>query len=200
MAAIVDSIEISCRPEDIFSYATDFSHFPAWQGGRRVCTPGRRSFARHRLDSGRNPAGRPSRVGEDRGDHRAGSSPHVGGARCRRPAHGDRERHHRAARPRRALARNARPRLRRTRARQAARSARPPPGAEAATEKRATAEANTRALINLRSTTRGCGGHLAHHGASSLVNTASVAQSRRGCLLRTSKAESGHVANRGAAF
>jgi hypothetical protein len=33
MAAIVDSIEISCRPEDIFSYATDFSHFPAWQGG-----------------------------------------------------------------------------------------------------------------------------------------------------------------------
>jgi uncharacterized protein YndB with AHSA1/START domain len=31
MAAIVDSIEISRRPEDIFSYVTDPSHFPAWQ-------------------------------------------------------------------------------------------------------------------------------------------------------------------------
>jgi carbon monoxide dehydrogenase subunit G len=33
MAAIVDSIEISRRPEDVFAYATDFSHFPEWQGG-----------------------------------------------------------------------------------------------------------------------------------------------------------------------
>jgi uncharacterized protein YndB with AHSA1/START domain len=33
MAAIVESIEISRRPEDVFSYATDFSHFPEWQGG-----------------------------------------------------------------------------------------------------------------------------------------------------------------------
>jgi hypothetical protein len=32
MAAIVESIEISRRPEDVFSYATDFSHFPEWQG------------------------------------------------------------------------------------------------------------------------------------------------------------------------
>jgi uncharacterized protein YndB with AHSA1/START domain len=31
MAAIVDSIEISRRPEDIFSYVTDPSHFPEWQ-------------------------------------------------------------------------------------------------------------------------------------------------------------------------
>lgn len=33
MAAIVERIDISCRPEVVFSYATDFSHFPEWQGG-----------------------------------------------------------------------------------------------------------------------------------------------------------------------
>jgi uncharacterized protein YndB with AHSA1/START domain len=33
MAEIIESIEISRRPEDVFSYATDFSHFPEWQGG-----------------------------------------------------------------------------------------------------------------------------------------------------------------------
>jgi carbon monoxide dehydrogenase subunit G len=33
MAAIVESIEISRRPEDVFSYAIDFAHFPEWQGG-----------------------------------------------------------------------------------------------------------------------------------------------------------------------
>jgi uncharacterized protein YndB with AHSA1/START domain len=33
MAAITESIEISRRPDDVFSYATDFSHFPDWQGG-----------------------------------------------------------------------------------------------------------------------------------------------------------------------
>jgi uncharacterized protein YndB with AHSA1/START domain len=33
MRAIVESIEISRRPEDVFSYATDFAHFPEWQGG-----------------------------------------------------------------------------------------------------------------------------------------------------------------------
>src|SRR5260370_42087593 len=31
MAAVEESIEISRRPEDVFSYATDFSHFPHWQ-------------------------------------------------------------------------------------------------------------------------------------------------------------------------
>jgi len=31
MAAIVESIEIFRRPEDVFSYATDASHFPEWQ-------------------------------------------------------------------------------------------------------------------------------------------------------------------------
>jgi uncharacterized protein YndB with AHSA1/START domain len=30
---IVESIEIARRPEDVFSYATDFSHFPEWQSG-----------------------------------------------------------------------------------------------------------------------------------------------------------------------
>jgi len=33
MAAIVESIEISCRPEDVFSYAVDPLHFPDWQDG-----------------------------------------------------------------------------------------------------------------------------------------------------------------------
>ncbi len=33
MATIVESIEISRRPEDVFLYATEFSHFPEWQGG-----------------------------------------------------------------------------------------------------------------------------------------------------------------------
>jgi uncharacterized protein YndB with AHSA1/START domain len=33
MDTIVESIEISRRPEDVFAYATDFSHFTEWQGG-----------------------------------------------------------------------------------------------------------------------------------------------------------------------
>jgi carbon monoxide dehydrogenase subunit G len=33
MAAVVESIDISRRPEDVFSYATDVSRFPEWQGG-----------------------------------------------------------------------------------------------------------------------------------------------------------------------
>jgi carbon monoxide dehydrogenase subunit G len=33
MAAIEESIEIARPPEDVFSYATNFSHFPEWQGG-----------------------------------------------------------------------------------------------------------------------------------------------------------------------
>jgi hypothetical protein len=33
MPAIVESIDISRRPQDVFSYATDFAHFPEWQGG-----------------------------------------------------------------------------------------------------------------------------------------------------------------------
>jgi Polyketide cyclase / dehydrase and lipid transport len=32
MAALAESIEISRRPGDVFCYATDFSHFPQWQG------------------------------------------------------------------------------------------------------------------------------------------------------------------------
>jgi uncharacterized protein YndB with AHSA1/START domain len=31
MAAVTESIEISRQPNDVFSYATDFSHFPQWQ-------------------------------------------------------------------------------------------------------------------------------------------------------------------------
>jgi hypothetical protein len=33
MTAIVESIEIARRPEDVFAYATEFSRFPEWQGG-----------------------------------------------------------------------------------------------------------------------------------------------------------------------
>jgi uncharacterized protein YndB with AHSA1/START domain len=32
MAAVAESIEIYRRPEDVFTYATGFSHFPRWQG------------------------------------------------------------------------------------------------------------------------------------------------------------------------
>jgi uncharacterized protein YndB with AHSA1/START domain len=32
MAALAKSIDISRRPEEVFSYATDFSHYPDWQG------------------------------------------------------------------------------------------------------------------------------------------------------------------------
>jgi carbon monoxide dehydrogenase subunit G len=31
MAATVETVEIACRPEETFAYATDFSHFPDWQ-------------------------------------------------------------------------------------------------------------------------------------------------------------------------
>ena len=40
MAAIVESIEISRRPEDVFSYVIDFSCFPRMAGRHRVGTPG----------------------------------------------------------------------------------------------------------------------------------------------------------------
>jgi uncharacterized protein YndB with AHSA1/START domain len=33
MHAIIESIDISRPSEDVFSYATDFAHFPEWQGG-----------------------------------------------------------------------------------------------------------------------------------------------------------------------
>jgi carbon monoxide dehydrogenase subunit G len=33
MAKIVESIDISRRPGDVFAYTADFSHFPEWQGG-----------------------------------------------------------------------------------------------------------------------------------------------------------------------
>jgi nucleotide-binding universal stress UspA family protein len=39
MPAIVESIEISRRPEDVFAYSSDFAHFPEWQGGALVGTP-----------------------------------------------------------------------------------------------------------------------------------------------------------------
>jgi hypothetical protein len=33
MAAIVESIDIARRPDDVFAYATDLSRFPECQGG-----------------------------------------------------------------------------------------------------------------------------------------------------------------------
>jgi hypothetical protein len=39
MAAIVETIEISRRPEDVFAYATDFSRFPEWQEGVASARP-----------------------------------------------------------------------------------------------------------------------------------------------------------------
>lgn len=39
MAAIVESIEIACRPEDVFAFATDFAHASDWQGGVVSASP-----------------------------------------------------------------------------------------------------------------------------------------------------------------
>jgi uncharacterized protein YndB with AHSA1/START domain len=39
MAAIVETIDIARRPEDVFAYATDFSHFPEWQAGVMSARP-----------------------------------------------------------------------------------------------------------------------------------------------------------------
>jgi uncharacterized protein YndB with AHSA1/START domain len=39
VAMIIESIEIARRPEDVFSYATDFSRFPEWQGGVSSARP-----------------------------------------------------------------------------------------------------------------------------------------------------------------
>jgi uncharacterized protein YndB with AHSA1/START domain len=33
MAAIIESTQIARTPEEVFVYATDFAHFPEWQGG-----------------------------------------------------------------------------------------------------------------------------------------------------------------------
>jgi Polyketide cyclase / dehydrase and lipid transport len=33
MPAIIGSIDISRHPQDVFAYATDFGHYPEWQGG-----------------------------------------------------------------------------------------------------------------------------------------------------------------------
>jgi uncharacterized protein YndB with AHSA1/START domain len=33
MDAIVESIDITRSPEEVFAYATDFTHFPEWQSG-----------------------------------------------------------------------------------------------------------------------------------------------------------------------
>jgi uncharacterized protein YndB with AHSA1/START domain len=41
MPAIVESIEISRRPEDVFAYASDFAHFREWQGGVLSARPER---------------------------------------------------------------------------------------------------------------------------------------------------------------
>ena len=134
MAAIVDSIEISRRPEDGFTYATDSSHLPEWQGGvvsarregdaplavgtsavvtRRV---GRRHVARTEEITELNP----SRTWAVRG---------IGGS-LTATATGTIEPLDHGERSRVAIA----PRLRGTRRRQAARPAPPPPGAQTATE------------------------------------------------------------------
>lgn len=39
MTQIVESIEISGRPAEVFSFATDFSHFPEWQAGVKSARP-----------------------------------------------------------------------------------------------------------------------------------------------------------------
>ena len=93
MAAIVESIEIAGRPEDVFAKATDSSRFPEWQasvvsvrqegtgplavGSRAVVTQAARS-----PDDAWN-----------RGDHPTEASQELGVARGRRPGQRDSQRH-----------------------------------------------------------------------------------------------------------
>jgi uncharacterized protein YndB with AHSA1/START domain len=51
MTAIVESIEIARRPEEVFSYMTDFSHFHEWHAG----------VVSARLEGGRSPSARKPR-------------------------------------------------------------------------------------------------------------------------------------------
>ncbi len=120
MAEIVESIEISRHPEEVFSYVTDFSRFPDWQGGvvsarregdaplavgsRAVVT--RRAGPRELARTEEITELRPPRTWAVRG---------VGG-------------------PIIATARDDRPRVRGTRHRKAARCAHPAPSTEAAAE------------------------------------------------------------------
>ena len=39
MAAIIETIEIGRSSQDVFAYATDFSHYPDWQGGVASARP-----------------------------------------------------------------------------------------------------------------------------------------------------------------
>jgi hypothetical protein len=93
MAAIVGSIEIARRPEDVFAYATDAFALPRMAGQRRVGPPGGSWPARRGLQCRRDPAARSSTVAGDRGDHRAASAEDLGVAHGRRPAHRVCQRH-----------------------------------------------------------------------------------------------------------
>src|SRR4051794_19157237 len=39
MTRIAETIEIARRPEDVFSFVTDFRHFPEWQNNAVAATP-----------------------------------------------------------------------------------------------------------------------------------------------------------------
>jgi uncharacterized protein YndB with AHSA1/START domain len=71
MERIVESIEIARPPEDVFSYATDFSHFPEWQAG--VAWVRRKSDAPLGVGSRAAVTGKPA-LGSCRGRRRSRSS------------------------------------------------------------------------------------------------------------------------------
>jgi uncharacterized protein YndB with AHSA1/START domain len=58
MAPIVNSIEISRRPEDVFTYLTNPSHLPDWQESA-VSVRGEAGPSRRGLAGGCESAGRP---------------------------------------------------------------------------------------------------------------------------------------------
>ena len=88
MAEIVESVEISRRPEDVFSYVADPSHHPEWiesvvsarRQGDAPLAAGSRVLVTRRVGS--------LGAAVYRGDGRAESSHELGEPRCRRhPGH-----------------------------------------------------------------------------------------------------------------
>jgi uncharacterized protein YndB with AHSA1/START domain len=135
MAAIIESIDISRPPVDVFAYATDFSHFPEWQGGvvsARAQGDAPLGIGSRALVTRRVGPRKLARTEEITALHpprswavRGGGGPLIATAEGTIEPLADGER-------------------------QAAPSARPPPGAKAAATKRATVEGDARALIHPR--------------------------------------------------
>jgi hypothetical protein len=93
MAPIVESIEISRRPEDVVSYVTDPSRLSEWQRASCLCDARATALPRSGVEARDHPPDRSPRGADDDGAHRAKSSQQLGSSRYRRSGQGDRQRH-----------------------------------------------------------------------------------------------------------